>query len=192
MKEDETLRAYVQCFNNIMLVVPTSSKELLINAFTQGLQVGLFFESLAKKPATSFHEVLARVRKYMNLEDARLVKRDENLNRMRDNEIPPQRSKGEPQGQFNPLELKNKHYTPLITNPAKTRDTNRYHKLRQEIEQLIQAEYRKDYVDKTGKDSCHRDTCRSDEWVDNSPWRERRKEKLLLRSRATKISQLKG
>ncbi|KAL0445595.1 UNVERIFIED_CONTAM: hypothetical protein Slati_1687400 [Sesamum latifolium] len=68
--ERETLRAYVQRFNIPVLEVPAPHQEVLINAFTQGLRGGPLFDSLAKRLAVDFLDVLARTEKYMNLEDA--------------------------------------------------------------------------------------------------------------------------
>ncbi|KAL0444520.1 UNVERIFIED_CONTAM: hypothetical protein Slati_2174700 [Sesamum latifolium] len=51
------------------LGVPTRHQKVLVNAFPQGLRGGPLFESLAKKPAVDFLDVLARAEKYMNLED---------------------------------------------------------------------------------------------------------------------------
>ncbi|KAL0385955.1 UNVERIFIED_CONTAM: hypothetical protein Sradi_2989800 [Sesamum radiatum] len=73
IKQDkrETLRAYVQRFNTVILEVPAPHQEVLISAFTQGLRGGPLFDSLAKRPAVDFLDVLARMEKYMNLENAR-------------------------------------------------------------------------------------------------------------------------
>ena len=64
----------MQHFNIAILEVPTTHQEVLVSAFTLGLHGGPFFESLAKKPATDVLDVLARVEKYMNMDDAWLVK----------------------------------------------------------------------------------------------------------------------
>ncbi|KAL0445514.1 UNVERIFIED_CONTAM: hypothetical protein Slati_1679300 [Sesamum latifolium] len=59
--------------------------------------------------------MLARARKYMNLEDAWLVRRSSRDSR-RENELSSSnRNKGQPRGCFSPLDPKNEHYTPFIT-----------------------------------------------------------------------------
>ncbi|KAL0403980.1 UNVERIFIED_CONTAM: hypothetical protein Sradi_2038800 [Sesamum radiatum] len=69
-EENETLKAYIQCFNTATLEVPAPHQEVLVNTFTQELRGGPLFEYLAKKPTTNFLDVLVRAGKYMNLEDA--------------------------------------------------------------------------------------------------------------------------
>ncbi|KAL0309067.1 UNVERIFIED_CONTAM: hypothetical protein Sradi_5849000 [Sesamum radiatum] len=69
LEEKETLRAYVQRFNTVILEVPTAHHEVLVSAFTQGLREGPLFKSLPKKPAANFFDVLARAKKYINLEN---------------------------------------------------------------------------------------------------------------------------
>ncbi|KAL0395402.1 UNVERIFIED_CONTAM: hypothetical protein Slati_4506400 [Sesamum latifolium] len=59
-EEKETLRTYVQRFNTAILEVITAHQEVLVSAFTQGLQGGTLFESLAKKPAIDVLDVLAK------------------------------------------------------------------------------------------------------------------------------------
>ncbi|KAL0451239.1 UNVERIFIED_CONTAM: hypothetical protein Slati_1102000 [Sesamum latifolium] len=83
-EDNETLRAYVQHFNTTILKVLTAHQEVLVSAFTQGLCGGPFFESLAKKPVVDYLDVLTRAEKYMNLEDALLVRRS---SRQRENEF---------------------------------------------------------------------------------------------------------
>ncbi|KAL0395391.1 UNVERIFIED_CONTAM: hypothetical protein Slati_4505300 [Sesamum latifolium] len=118
-EEKKTLRAYVQRFNTTVLEVPTPHQEVLASAFTQGLRGGPLFESLAKRPAVDFLDVLARTEKYMNLEDAWLVKNNEKDRKKENESVAPRRARGDSQGRFNPLDPKNDQYTPLITSPAR-------------------------------------------------------------------------
>ncbi|KAL0347636.1 UNVERIFIED_CONTAM: hypothetical protein Scaly_1779600 [Sesamum calycinum] len=76
LEEKETLRAYVQRFNTVILEVPTAHHEVLVSAFTQGLLEGPLFKYLPKKPAADFLDVLARAEKYINLENTWLVKKN--------------------------------------------------------------------------------------------------------------------
>ncbi|XP_073138649.1 uncharacterized protein [Henckelia pumila] len=68
--EVEPLREYVQRFNTAALEVPVATTDTLVNSFTQGLRGGEFFKSLVKKPPLTYDELLSRVEKYVNLEDA--------------------------------------------------------------------------------------------------------------------------
>ncbi|KAL0322385.1 UNVERIFIED_CONTAM: Transposon Tf2-11 polyprotein [Sesamum calycinum] len=73
--ENETLRAYVQHVNSDILEVLATHQEVLIKTLTQGLQVGPLFELMVKKPISDFHDLLARVKRYMTLEYDQLKKR---------------------------------------------------------------------------------------------------------------------
>ncbi|XP_073049399.1 uncharacterized protein [Primulina eburnea] len=77
-QEAETLREFVQRFNNAALEIPAATPDIMISAFTQGLRGGEFFKSLVKKPPSSYDELLARAEKYVNLEDAQRYRRIEN------------------------------------------------------------------------------------------------------------------
>ncbi|KAL0457620.1 UNVERIFIED_CONTAM: hypothetical protein Slati_0389200 [Sesamum latifolium] len=90
-------------------------QEVLVSAFTQELRGGPLFESLAKKSAVDFLDVLARAEKYMNFEDAWLEKKN-GCDKRKEREQSARRSTGEPRGCFNPLNPKNDHYAPLITS----------------------------------------------------------------------------
>ncbi|KAL0448292.1 UNVERIFIED_CONTAM: hypothetical protein Slati_1385600 [Sesamum latifolium] len=85
-EENETLRAYIECFNQAILEVPATHLEVLISAIMQGLRNRPLLESLAKKPISDFYDLLARADRYINLEDAQLIKKDNPHDRRRDNE----------------------------------------------------------------------------------------------------------
>ncbi|XP_073035360.1 uncharacterized protein [Primulina eburnea] len=76
-QEAETLREFVQRFNNVALEIPAATPDIMISAFTQGLRGGEFFKSLVKKPPSSYDDLLVRAEKYVNLEDAQQHKRME-------------------------------------------------------------------------------------------------------------------
>ncbi|XP_073280650.1 uncharacterized protein [Primulina huaijiensis] len=76
-QEAETLREFVQRFNNAALEIPATTPDIMISAFTQGLRGGEFFKSLVKKPPSSYDDLLSRAEKYVNLEDAQRHKRME-------------------------------------------------------------------------------------------------------------------
>ncbi|KAL0339604.1 UNVERIFIED_CONTAM: hypothetical protein Sradi_4477200 [Sesamum radiatum] len=84
-KEGEPLKEYLQRFNTAALEVPTATQKVKTNAFTQGLLDGDFFKSLAKKPATKFDALLARVAKYINMEDAQTSKREGRREKRKEN-----------------------------------------------------------------------------------------------------------
>ncbi|KAL0452763.1 UNVERIFIED_CONTAM: hypothetical protein Slati_1254400 [Sesamum latifolium] len=69
-EDNETPMAYAQRFNTTILEVPAAHQEVIVSIFTQRLRGGPIFESLDKKAVFDFLDVLARARKYMNLEDA--------------------------------------------------------------------------------------------------------------------------
>ncbi|XP_073295884.1 uncharacterized protein [Primulina huaijiensis] len=68
-QEAKTLQEFVQRFNSASLEIPTATPDIMISAFTQGLRGGEFFKSLVKKPPSSYDDLLARKKKYVNLED---------------------------------------------------------------------------------------------------------------------------
>ncbi|XP_073130001.1 uncharacterized protein [Henckelia pumila] len=68
----EVLRTYIRRFSALALEVPTATTDLLISAFTQGLTTGDFLKSLIKKPSYTYDELLARAKKYVNLEDIKV------------------------------------------------------------------------------------------------------------------------
>ncbi|KAL0430719.1 UNVERIFIED_CONTAM: hypothetical protein Sradi_0697900 [Sesamum radiatum] len=103
-EEKETLMDYVQRFNIAIFEVSAARKKVLVSAFTQGICRRPLFESLAKKPATNFLDVLARAKIYMNLEDAWLVKKNGHDKR-KENESPSTRR---------PRESREDVSTPLI------------------------------------------------------------------------------
>lgn len=66
----EPLRKYIQRFTQTALKVPTAALEVLMAAISQGLRDGAFFLSLIKKPPRGYDELLGRVEKYINVEEA--------------------------------------------------------------------------------------------------------------------------
>lgn len=75
---EEPLREYVKRFTAAMLEVPIASEEILISAMAQGLREGDLFRSLALEPVPSFDMLLERAEKYINLEEAQKIKKEEN------------------------------------------------------------------------------------------------------------------
>ncbi|KAL0290499.1 UNVERIFIED_CONTAM: hypothetical protein Sangu_2571700 [Sesamum angustifolium] len=78
-EENETLKACVSRFNTAIFEVPTAHKEVLVNAFTQGLRGASFFESLAKKPTTNFRNIHASSGRKVHEPEGRLAGEKEQL-----------------------------------------------------------------------------------------------------------------
>lgn len=74
---EESLRAYVKRFNMAMLEVPAALEEIKISAMTQGLGEGDLFRSLALDPIITFVRLLERAERYINLEEAQRIKKEE-------------------------------------------------------------------------------------------------------------------
>ena len=70
--EDETLRFYITRFNKETLSIDEADDKILVAAFTNGLRKGKFLFSLYKNDLKTMTNVLYRVTKYMNAEDAQL------------------------------------------------------------------------------------------------------------------------
>ena len=75
-REDETLRAYISHFNKEALSIHEADDKILVAAFTNGLKKGKFLFSLYKNDPKTMSEVLYHATKYMNAEDALLVREE--------------------------------------------------------------------------------------------------------------------
>ena len=75
-REDETLRSYITRFNKEALSINEADDKILVAAFTNGLRKGKFLFTLYKNDSKTMSEVLYRATKYMNAEDALLVRED--------------------------------------------------------------------------------------------------------------------
>ncbi|CAA0840331.1 Unknown protein, partial [Striga hermonthica] len=69
-KKGETLRQYVARYTKECVEVPSASEEVKAGGLTRGLRPGKCKDSLAKRPARSFDELLERCRKYVNMEES--------------------------------------------------------------------------------------------------------------------------
>ena len=74
-QEDETLRAYISCFNKEALSIDEADDKILVATFTNGLKKGKFLFSLYKNDPKTMSEVLYHATKYMNAEDALLAEK---------------------------------------------------------------------------------------------------------------------
>ncbi|CAA0815869.1 Unknown protein, partial [Striga hermonthica] len=68
-KEGETLRQYIARYTKECVEVPSASEENKAGGLTRGLRPGKYIDSLAKRPARSFDELLERCSKYVNMEE---------------------------------------------------------------------------------------------------------------------------
>ena len=82
-QEDETLRSYITRFNKEALSIDEVDDKILVAAFTNGLQKGKFLFSLYKNDPKTMSEVLYRATKYMNAEEALLVREEKPRKRER-------------------------------------------------------------------------------------------------------------
>ncbi|KAI3461122.1 hypothetical protein Pfo_017785 [Paulownia fortunei] len=116
-------KTYIKRFTVAALEVPSATQEVLSNALAQGLQDGKFFRSLAKKSARSFDDLLAQAEKYINIEEAQRMKRDEG-ERKRDRREPGKEGGGffrklKPEERpLLPVLGKSRQYTPLVAPRA--------------------------------------------------------------------------
>ena len=73
-REDETLRSYITRFNKEALSIDEADNKILMATLTNRLQKGKFLFSLYKNDLKTMSNVLYRVTKYMNMEDALLAR----------------------------------------------------------------------------------------------------------------------
>ena len=73
-QKDETMRSYITHFNKEALSIDEADDKILVVVFTNGLRKGKFLFSLYKNDPKTMLDVLYRATKYMNVEDALLVR----------------------------------------------------------------------------------------------------------------------
>ena len=82
-QEDETLRSYITRFNKEAPSIDKADDKILVVALTNRLRNGKFLFSLYKNDLKTMSDVLYRDTKYMNAEDAPLVREDKPRKRER-------------------------------------------------------------------------------------------------------------
>ena len=75
-QKDETMRSYITRFNKEALSIDEADDKILVVVFTNGLRKGKFLFSLYKNDPKTMLDVLYRATKYMNVEDALLVREE--------------------------------------------------------------------------------------------------------------------
>ncbi|KAL0313012.1 UNVERIFIED_CONTAM: hypothetical protein Sradi_5700500 [Sesamum radiatum] len=76
LTDKKFLKDYLHIFNTATLEVPSTIQEVKTSTFSQRLLDGDFFKSLAKISASRSDGRLAKVTKYINMEDAEASKKD--------------------------------------------------------------------------------------------------------------------
>ena len=82
-REDESLRSYITRFNKEALSIDEADDKILVAAFTNRLRKSKFLFSLYKNDSKTMLDVLYRVTKYMNAEDALLAREEKPRKRER-------------------------------------------------------------------------------------------------------------
>ncbi|KAI3468832.1 hypothetical protein Pfo_025495 [Paulownia fortunei] len=161
-KDNEALRSYIKRFTTAALEVPSATQE-----------DGEFFRSLAKKSARSFDDQLARAEKYINMEEAQRMKRDEGeRKRERREKLKPEERPllpipGEPR-QYTPLVAPRAHILMAIAKhkaPTKPKsnlfcvfcneyghNTEECRHLKDEIERVIKKRWLDDWIERDTKE----------------------------------------
>ena len=85
-QEDETLRSYIARFNKEALSINEANDKILVVTFTNKLRKGKFLLSLYKNYLKTMSDVLYKVTKYMNTEDALLAREEKPKKRERQEE----------------------------------------------------------------------------------------------------------
>ncbi|XP_073121625.1 uncharacterized protein [Henckelia pumila] len=132
-KESESLRDFVKRFNSMELEIPSCPSEVLISTFTQRLEGGDLFQSLVKRTPYTYDDLLARVEKYINVEETQKQQRED-------------RNEVEGRGERRPTRLEQRKDIPRATDTSKYcnfhreygHDTSECQKLDREIEKAIQ------------------------------------------------------
>ena len=92
-REDEMLRSYITCINKEALPIDEMEDKILVAAVTNELQKGKFLFSLYKNDPMTMSNVLYRVIKHMNAEDALLAREEKPKKRERQEDVRPDRGR---------------------------------------------------------------------------------------------------
>ena len=92
-RKDETLRSYITRINKEALPIDEMEDKILMAAITDELQKGKFLFSQYKNDPMTMSNVLYRVIKYMNAEDALLAREEKPKKRERREDVRPDRGR---------------------------------------------------------------------------------------------------
>lgn len=84
-REDECLRSYVARLNKKAFLVDEADKMVIVTAFSSRLKEGEFLFSVLKNELKTIANMLFKVTKYMNTEDALIARKDGKGKRKREN-----------------------------------------------------------------------------------------------------------
>ncbi|XP_042437293.1 uncharacterized protein LOC122023301 [Zingiber officinale] len=73
----KSIRAYIKRFNQVAIDVPNTTTELLVSAFSQGLNDNDFFKDLVRNPPTNFDLLIERATEFINIEEAQAARKKE-------------------------------------------------------------------------------------------------------------------
>ncbi|XP_042415224.1 uncharacterized protein LOC122004397 [Zingiber officinale] len=73
----ESIRAYIKRFNQVSIDVLNATTEILVSAFSQGLNDNDFFKDLVGNPPTNFDLLIERATEFFNVEEAQAARKKE-------------------------------------------------------------------------------------------------------------------
>ena len=108
----EILKEYLAYFNSLALEIKDLNEGIVVHQIMTGLRARHFSLSLAKKPTTSLADLLAHSKKYINVKEIEMARRQVDQNQANHQ---PMRKKPRDRSTFTPQE-KYHNYEPLITS----------------------------------------------------------------------------
>ena len=75
----ESIRAYIKRFNQVAIDVPNATTEILVSAFSQGLNDNDFFKDLVRNPPANFDSLIECATEFINIEEAQAARRKEGI-----------------------------------------------------------------------------------------------------------------
>ncbi|XP_042387800.1 uncharacterized protein LOC121979885 [Zingiber officinale] len=75
----ESIRAYIKRFNQVVIDVPNATTEILVSAYSQGLNDNDFFKNLIRNPPINFDLLIERATEFIKVEEAQVARKKENV-----------------------------------------------------------------------------------------------------------------
>ncbi|XP_042380151.1 uncharacterized protein LOC121972564 [Zingiber officinale] len=75
----ERIRAYIKRFNQVAVDVPNATTEILLSAFSQGLNDNNFFKDLVRNLPINFDLLIDRATEFINVEEAQAARKKETI-----------------------------------------------------------------------------------------------------------------